>query len=225
MKVKKLIEDLCSELKLQSDPARAIQSAQYMKNLFTYYGVDATKRKVVQKPWFEELKRLEGKFDRWELIREMWAIEQREVHYVAIDWLNSWKKATIHKQDGMHLEWLITNHSWWDSVDAIASNYLGAYFKKFPEEAAEIIKDWRYSDNMWLNRSCLIYQLKYKNDVDFDLLKSLIKQYQPNKQFFIQKAIGWSLRQYSKFNPEGVRQFVAEINLQGLAKREGTKYL
>jgi 3-methyladenine DNA glycosylase AlkD len=78
---------------------------------------------------------------------------------------------------------------------------------------------------MWLNRSCLIYQLKYKKDVNFDLLKSLIQQYQPVKEFFIQKAIGWALRQYSKFNPDEVRDFIEEINLQGLARREGAKYI
>jgi 3-methyladenine DNA glycosylase AlkD len=78
---------------------------------------------------------------------------------------------------------------------------------------------------MWLNRSCLIFQLKYGNAVDFDLLKALITQYQPVKEFFIQKAIGWSLRQYSKFNPDAVRVFIDDIKLQGLAKKEGSKYI
>ena len=78
---------------------------------------------------------------------------------------------------------------------------------------------------MWLNRTCIIFQLKYKDDVDFELLKDLIRQFQPNKEFFIQKAIGWSLRQYSKFNPVAVRDFVDEIELEGLAKREAIKYL
>lgn len=225
MNTNNLIQKLVTVFAHHCDPNRAVKSAQYMKNKFVFYGIDATQRKAIQKTWFDELKQVEGKFDRWELIREMWEIEQREIHYTAIDWLNSWKKSTIQKEDIIHLEWLIINHSWWDSVDAIASNYLGEYFKKFPKEAKEIVEDWRNSDNMWLNRSCLIYQLKYKDEVDFELLKSLIKQYQPNKEFFIQKAIGWSLRQYSKYNPEAVRSFIEEMNIQGLAKREATKYL
>ena len=61
--------------------------------------------------------------------------------------------------------------------------------------------------------------------MDFELLKSLIIQHQNRKEFFIQKAIGWSLRQYSKFNPKKVSEFILEINLQGLAKREASKYL
>jgi 3-methyladenine DNA glycosylase AlkD len=71
----------------------------------------------------------------------------------------------------------------------------------------------------------LKFQLKYKKEVDFELLKSLIVQFQPNKEFFIQKAIGWSLRQYSKFSPDEVRDFVTEIKLTGLAYREATKYI
>ena len=225
MEIIECLTSLQRSFEENKDEVRAVKSAQYMKNLFVYYGVDATNRKSIQKKWFEELKANSSDIDRWELIREMWEKEQREIHYVAIDWLNSFKINTIQQEDIVHLEWLLTNHSWWDSVDAIASNYLGNYFKKFPKESKSIIEKWRNSENMWLNRSCLIFQLKYKNDVDFDLLKSLIRQYQPNKEFFIQKAIGWSLRQYSKFNPEAVRAFVQEINLQGLAKREATKYL
>ena len=99
------------------------------------------------------------------------------------------------------------------------------YFQKFPGKKEEVITRWRKSDNLWLNRTSLIFQLKYKDDVDFNLLKDLIKQFQPNKEFFIQKAIGWSLRQYSKFNPDAVKDFIEEINLQGLALREAKKYL
>jgi 3-methyladenine DNA glycosylase AlkD len=76
-----------------------------------------------------------------------------------------------------------------------------------------------------LQRSCLIFQLKYKEKVNFTLLKSLIVQFQMDKEFFIQKAIGWSLRQYSKSEPEAVRKFVEEIQLKGLAKREAIKYI
>ena len=88
-----------------------------------------------------------------------------------------------------------------------------------------MIEEWRHEDNLWLNRSCLIFQLKYKDATDFELLKDLIRQYQGNSEFFIQKAIGWSLRQYSKFNPDAVRAFVDEIGLEGLAKREASKYI
>ena len=225
MKTSELIKILIPHFEQKSNHEKALGSAKYMKGKFTFYGVDATTRKVIQKEWFTLLKQNEKLINRWEIVRELWEKEYRELHYVAIDWMNSWKKDTVQKEDIIHFEWLITNHSWWDSVDSIASNVLGTYFKQFPEQVEKVVTEWRNDTNMWLNRSCLIYQLKYKKAVNFDLLKSLIQQYQPVKEFFIQKAIGWALRQYSKFNPDGVRDFIEEINLQGLARREGAKYI
>jgi 3-methyladenine DNA glycosylase AlkD len=204
---------------------KAIANSKYVRNLFTYYGVCASQRKEIQKQWLSEHGEALVKVNKWHLLREMWTNERREVHYVAIDWLNSWKKSAIQEQDIEHLEWLLVNQSWWDSVDAIASNYLGEYFKKFPVMKGERIERWKYSNNKWLHRSCLIFQLKYRGELDFEILKSLIQYFQPSKEFFIQKAIGWSLRQHSKFDPNSVAAFIDEMRLQGLARREASKYL
>ena len=78
---------------------------------------------------------------------------------------------------------------------------------------------------MWLNRTCLIFQLKYKEKLDFELLTSLIEEFQWNQEFFIQKAIGWSLRQHSKLDPESVKAYLETSELKGLALREASKYL
>ena len=63
----------------------------------------------------------------------------------------------------------------------------------------------------------------YENS--FELLTGLIDQFKSNKEFFIQKAIGWSLRQHSKFDAENVRIYLEQSGLEGLAKREASKYL
>ncbi len=214
-----------SEFKKHSNSENGLAMSKYMKDRFPFFGINAPLRKEIQRKWFSELPYDLSNDSRWKLVEELWCREEREYHHVAYDYLNSWNKKFIFATDNQKLKWLISNNSWWDTVDSVASNYLGKYCKQYPKEAIKLIEDWRNSDNMWLNRSCLIFQLKYGNDVDFELLKSLIKQYQPVNEFFIQKAIGWSLRQYSKFNPEAVRNFVDEINLQGLAKREASKYL
>lgn len=120
---------------------------------------------------------------------------------------------------------MITTKSWWDSVDTIASNSLGIYFKQFPRQQKIITQKWSDSDNIWLMRSTIIFQLKYKKEVDFELLSQLIRKYQSINEFFIQKSIGWSLRQYSKFNPDAVRDFLYENKLSGLATKEASKYL
>jgi len=220
---KKIIElDLLFHTKINRE--RGLAMSKYMKGLFPFYGIDATNRRLLQAQWYPFLKELTQN-DKKHLIKELWVKDEREFQYAAIDLLNKTSLSKINCDDNLLLEWLITNKSWWDSVDAIASSYLGKYIQKFPEEGRKLIEEWRYSDNLWLRRSCLIFQLKYGNGVDFELLKNLILQFQHEKEFFIQKAIGWSLRQYSKFNPESVRSFITEIHLKGLAHKEASKYL
>jgi 3-methyladenine DNA glycosylase AlkD len=229
MDIKELIQQKIAELEttfcLYANDKNGLSMSKYMKDRFYFFGIKSAERKKIQQAWIAQLPKEIDFKTRWEIILELYEKEEREFHYVAIDWLNSWHKKLISTDDCEQLKWLISNHSWWDSVDSIASNYLGKYCEKFPEQAKLLIGEWRYSDNLWLNRSCIIFQLKYREKVDFELLKSLIIQYQNRKEFFIQKAIGWSLRQYSKFNPEKVSKFVHEINLQGLAKKEASKYL
>lgn len=220
----KLIVKLETSFRKHSNIENGLAMSKYMKGRFPFFGIKASERKVIQKAWIAQLPKEIPIEKRWELIEKLWCKDEREFHYTAIDWMNSWNKKIISESDGKHLKWLISNNSWWDSVDSIAANYLGKYCQNFPDEATSLINEWRQSDNIWLKRSCLIFQLKYGENVDFELLKNLIRQFQTDKEFFIQKAIGWSLRQYSKYNPTAVRNFVNEVNLQGLAKREASKY-
>ena len=217
------IELLEKEMEYKQDTKKAVNMAAYLKGHFKCYGIKSPIRNEIQKKWFAELKKVD--FDRWDIVYSLWDKPQREYHYIAIDYLRKMPKNGFQKDDYKKLEELITTYSWWDSVDSIASNSVGQYFQAHPDMIKKVTDKWRKSDDMWLNRTCLIFQLKYKNEVDFELLKSLIIQFKNVKEFFIQKAIGWSLRQYSKFNSDAVLDFVKEINLQGLALREAKKYL
>lgn len=218
-------EELQHLLDSKRDRERAVAVEAYMKNRFAFFGMDAATRKALQKEWFVSLKSIQDRELRWELVRALWEQEEREFQYVAIDWLRSWPKKYMAEADADELEWLISQKSWWDSVDAIASNYLGTWAALFPEKARETMEEWRYDDSLWLRRSCLIYQLKFKDRVDIAYLEDLIAQMIPDKAFFIQKAIGWSLRQLSKYRPEEVRRILATYPVQGLALREAEKYL
>ncbi len=220
-----IVESLESSFRLSASEDNSIGMSKYMKGHFAFFGVKAEKRKEIQRAWHNKIPKGSSSEFRWDLLKELFNKEEREFQYVAIDWLNTWNKKEISESDSEGIKWLITNKSWWDSVDSIASNFVGKYCQLFPEEGSELIEEWRFSDNLWLQRSCLIFQLKYKEKVNFTLLKSLIVQFQMDKEFFIQKAIGWSLRQYSKSEPEAVRKFVEEIQLKGLAKREAIKYI
>lgn len=216
------IRDLLSDAR---NPARAAWSEAYMKGHFRYFGMPTEERRAVQKHLLTALNTLTDREERWQLIRKLWEGEEREFQYVAIDWLNSWPKKWLHASDGAELEYLISTKSWWDSVDAIATNYLHKWELQFPKEGRTLFEQWRYSGNIWLQRSCLIYQLKRKNAVNTAYLESLIAQLLPQKEFFIQKAIGWSLRQLSKYEPETVRHILENHPVKGLALREAKKYL
>ncbi len=220
-----MIDAITSSFQKRQNSEFAEKMSAYMRDKFEYFGLMADERKTIQKEFFPLLNMSFGEHERWEMVREFWEKPQREFIYFTIDWMNTFKPKTFQKEDIHHIHFLITNQSWWDSVDSLASNLLSKYNKQFPEMQQNWLEDWRESNNFWLRRSCLIFQLKYKNETDFDLLKSLIKENLHHKEFFIQKAIGWSLRQYAKFQPELVKEFVTSENIKGLAKREALKHL
>jgi len=220
-----LVQQLELEFEKNRNEFEAEGMSRYMKNRFTYFGIKKPKRAVIQKQWFSIIPEDFTREHKRELVLELWQKEQREFHYVAMDFMAKWKDKELVSEDSEFIEFLLTNHSWWDSVDALASNYLGRYLRLFPKQRETVIKSWRKSENRWLRRSCLIFQLRYKSQTNFELLKSLILEFKHEKEFFIQKAIGWSLREYAKTNPVSVRNFVEESGIQGLAKREALKHI
>jgi 3-methyladenine DNA glycosylase AlkD len=220
-----LVQQLELEFEKNRNEFEAEGMSRYMKNRFTYFGIKKPKRAVIQKQWFSIIPKDFTQEHKRELVLELWQKEEREFHYVAMDFMAKWKDKELVSEDSEFIEFLLTNHSWWDSVDALASNYLGRYLRLFPIQRETVIKSWRKSENRWLRRSCLIFQLRYKSQTNFELLKSIILEFKHEKEFFIQKAIGWSLREYAKTNPVSVRNFVEESGIQGLAKREALKHI
>lgn len=224
-----MIEETITELEALFEPFRNAKHAQsasaYMRDQFPFIGMRTEIRRSAQKSWIDALKTLEDRNDRWLIIRALWDKEERDYQHTAIDLLNSWPKKFFSEEDATELEWILHHKSWWDSVDAIASNYLGKWALAFPEKARETFEKWRHHESFWLQRSCLIYQLKYKDKVDVAYLESLIRQLNGNPEFFIQKAIGWSLRQLSKYQPDEVVRILSHHPIKGLALREASKYL
>jgi 3-methyladenine DNA glycosylase AlkD len=220
-----LIHKLEYEFEKNRNEYEAEGMSRYMKNRFAYFGIKKPKRALIQKEWISGISKGLIPEKKRELVLELWQKEQREFHYVAMDFMGKWKDKEIITEDIHFIEFLLTNHSWWDSVDILASNYLGRYLRVFPDQRETVINTWRKSENRWLRRSCLIFQLRYKSETNFTLLKGLVLEFKHEKEFFIQKAIGWSLREYAKTNPESVRDFVEESGIQGLARREALKHI
>ena len=215
---------ILEKLSAQSNPIRARQMEAYLRNQFTFYGVMSGPRKEILKSMKTQLNRLSPNQKR-ELVLQLWNEKHRECQLFAIDWMMKWPLKEIVETDLDLFEKLILEKSWWDSVDGIAPNMVGKYAKKFPVLMDNRLASWTVHESFWIRRTCLIYQLRYRNTTDLQKLNFFIHDFKSDKEFFIQKAIGWSLREVSKWNPLWVSEVVNKENLVGLAKREATKYI
>ncbi|KRN29670.1 DNA alkylation repair enzyme [Lactobacillus selangorensis] len=113
---------------------------------------------------------------------------------------------------------------WWDSIDAWAKLYR-EYLKRHPDDFDRVAALFAGNDDFWLRRISLTLQLGFKERTKTDFLTHVIETDLQTDEFFIQKAIGWALRDYSKTNPQWVAAFIATHSLSKLAVREGSKYL
>jgi 3-methyladenine DNA glycosylase AlkD len=205
------------------DPDKAVQMKAYMKNQFEYLGLPTPIRKELTKAFYAEHGHpAPGEVES--IVSDCWQMPYREYKYFAMEMMAKMKKKVGH--DAIHLyERLITDQSWWDTIDLIAPSLVGYHFMEYPEERTEYLNKWIKSGNIWLQRSCILFQLKYKLDTDPRLLGSIILKLKDSKEFFIRKAIGWSLREYSKTDPGFVVRFVQTHELSGLSHREALKWL
>ncbi|MEY2921848.1 MAG: alkylation repair enzyme AlkD [Bacteroidota bacterium] len=200
----------------------AIPMENYMKNNFPHLGIKTDARRALMLQVYNNNKE-EVKTHYREICWELFNKKEREFHICAIDLIQKEIKKNYVLEDQVLIEKLLLTHSWWDSVDTIAKYLLGGYLLQFPGELDVIIERFSNSENKWLNRSAIIFQLSYKEKTDFDLLKSECEKHKDSKEFFIQKAIGWALRDYSRFNPKGVLDFVNSTNLKPLSVREAIR--
>lgn len=222
--VQLLYDEIQSRLKANQNPEYAVPMKQYMRNKFDCYGIQSPKRKEIIsdfKPAFRSLN--QGQMQR--LVTLLWEEKHRESQYVgmlALDGnIKRYNESFIH-----FLESLITTKSWWDSVDWLAANGVGVHLQNYPKLRPVYPRKWIASSNIWLQRTAIIFQLKYKEETDFKMIKEFILQKVGIKEFFIQKACGWALRQHSRIDPDGVVQFVeSHPELSTLCKTEALKWL
>ncbi|PGS54605.1 DNA alkylation repair protein [Bacillus sp. AFS041924] len=190
----------------------------YMKNKFTFLGIKAPERNILLKQYRTHY----GEPPNIKSIINIWDLEEREFQYIALTLLDrQYKKAEI-KRIKLY-EQLVVEKSWWDTVDTIAGRLISYHFFKYPELIDEYANKWITSDNMWLNRVALLFQMKFKEKTDQERLFKYCSLLSESKEFFIQKAIGWALREYSYVDPKAVESFIIKTNLSSLSKREGLK--
>lgn len=208
--------------KQNKNPENALSMAKYMKNNFPFFGIKTDNRRRI----FTEIWK-ENKPEVTENVREiavaLYSKQEREFHYCAIEILIKELKGNYKKEDIQLIEKLIGTNSWWDSVDTIAKYILGEYLLEFQSETKKVMERFSNSENMWLNRSAILFQLGYKQKTKAAFLFSECIKQAHSKEFFIQKAIGWALREYAKINPEEVKDFVLNSDLKPLSTKEALK--
>jgi len=204
-----------------AENAAAMQ--QYMRGLFPYFGIKTPQRKAIIKTLLQQHGPPETA-TLPQLAAALWQQPEREHQYIAVELLQ--KQHRHWTEDYIRLfEQLLVQKSWWDTVDIISSNLTGPYFRKFPAQSKAITSRWVRSDNIWLQRAALLFQLLYREHTDVTLLFGYIRRLSHSKEFFIQKAIGWSLRQYAKTDPAAVSRFIQQQPLPALSVREARKHL
>jgi len=218
----KVLEELIKTLQAKRDPQLAEGMAAYMKNQFPFLGIPKPLRTRLQKDFIKRAKR-QGRIE-WQDVYGLWDLPEREYQYVAMDYLVELREY-LQPEDIHHLQSLIIMKSWWDTVDKLAAIPVGTLCLKHPELVKNYMLAWAGSDNLWLARTAILFQLKYKDKTDTKTLAAIIEKNCGSKEFFINKAIGWILREYSKTDPEWVRQFLQTHALAPLSVREASKYL
>jgi len=216
---------LISELNAVADTAQAEAMQDYMKGRFLFFGVKAPVRKAILKELWTKHKAEMTREHILDISKNLFEQPQRELHYCAVELVSRYLKKKFYKEDIAFVKHLIITHSWWDTVDMIAKHHLGGYIKLFPEQKTSVIKGYSESSNMWLNRSAILFQLDYKEATDSKLLFHLCLRHKDTGEFFINKAIGWALREYGKYNPKAVMDFVSASSLAPLSEKEALRKL
>jgi 3-methyladenine DNA glycosylase AlkD len=212
-----------AEFRLLADPVKAGSMQAYMKDHGTFLGVASPDRRAAQRrAWQGVAKPTEAELSA--AVRQLWEMEEREFAYAAIDLIAKFHKVCSAEFVTDVSYELITTKSWWDTVDGL-QHAVEPFVVRFPELLVTM-REWLHSDNIWLARSAILHQLHQKQNTDEAVLFEFCTARATDPEFFIAKAIGWALREYSYVDAQAVRFFIDNTpQLRPLSKREGLKAL
>ena len=214
--------DLITELEEKRNELLAVSMERYMQDKFRFLGVRGATRTEIYKKYFPDARKT--KTIDWDFVENCWNKEEREFQYAVVYYLKAMQKF-LKREDISRLKYLIVTKSWWDTVDLLAK-VVGSLVIRI-EGYDQIMLEWSKDSNIWLRRVAILYQLSLKDKVDEQILDKILVNNLGDNEFFINKAIGWALRDYSKFNPEWVREFIKKNkeNMANLSIREASKYI
>lgn len=218
MELIQLIDDFLHS----KDEHQAISMSAYMRNQFLFLGIPMPLRKKLCREYFRTAKKT--KIVDWKFIRACWDHSYRELQYVAMDYLVAMEKF-LTPLDVPKIKELALMKSWWDTIDGL-DRIVGNIALSYPAVNNTLL-EWSLDESLWLRRIAIDHQLIRKDKTNTELLEKIIVNNLGSHEFFINKAIGWSLRDYSKTNPDWVKCFIEthKDQLAPLSVKEASKYI
>ena len=215
------LNDIFAEFKKLKNDKKAIEMSAYMKNQFAFLGISASQRKEIENKIFKSVAKENIDF---KFTDKCYKNKYREFQYASVDYLN-FKKEYLNISHIEILKNYILTKSWWDTIDHL-DQIVGDIALR-DERVNEILLNWSLDENIWLRRVAIDHQILRKEKTNAELLEKIIINNFNQKEFFINKAIGWSLRDYSKTNPKWVRDFIKrhKNSMNNLRIREASKYI
>ncbi|MFD9307050.1 DNA alkylation repair protein [Streptomyces sp. NPDC060048] len=217
-----LAERLVRSFGAAADAGQATHMAAYMKGVAPFLGIRTPLRRELSRAVTKNTPKPD-EADCVALALRCWELPEREYHYFAADYL---RRHVARCSSGFLplVRQLITTVPWWDTVDTLAAHTVGPLVAADPSLTA-VMDEWIGDDDLWVARTALLHQLRYKSATDADRLFAYCRRQGGHPDFFVRKAIGWSLREYAKTDPGAVRAFVAteRESLSPLSVREALK--
>jgi len=219
-----LFLEIRKKLSSVANPKKAPQMQAYMKSEMPFYGVEAAVVRKICKSIFEKL---DLTSDSWEeAVLYIWRNAKfREERYAALHLCSDKRAREFQKPSVLKIyEEMIVTGAWWDYVDDI-SQKIGFVLRQYPKQMKPKMLNWGKSKNLWKRRASIICQLSFKEDTDLELLYACIEPSLTSKEFFLQKAIGWALRQYAWVDANEVVKYVKKKHdqLAPLSRREALR--
>jgi 3-methyladenine DNA glycosylase AlkD len=220
-----IVKYVQKEFAALADPINAAPMAAYMKTQMPFYGIP----KPARIPIYRSLKKDFQPSTQAEYeanVLALWNLEHREEKYAAIEYATFFDKFITSASLPLY-ERMVREGQWWDFVDAIAIPLVGIAFKKERAKVQPTMDKWIHDPDMWIRRTAILSQNRHKGETDEKLLFDYCLATAHEKEFFIRKAIGWALREYSYTAPDAVQKFLNKKKdvLSPLSLKEGAKRL
>jgi 3-methyladenine DNA glycosylase AlkD len=221
-----LLASLRAELSRAADPAKAPAMQAYMKSTMPYWGVQLPELRRICRRVFAGFEVVDEAAWRRAVLTLWRRAQRREERYAALTLTGDRRADDFQTLAALPMyEEMIVTGAWWDLVDDIAVHRIGPLLRRYPRPMARILRQWSRDADMWKRRSAILSQISFKADTDLELLYDCIERSLGSKEFFLQKAIGWALRQYAWTDPQEVVRYVQARGeaLRPLSRREALK--